>query len=230
AAAIGTEVPMPLLQAIPELPEAAFHHGLAHLQAAEFLYETRLFPDQAYTFKHALTHEVAYGGLLQERRRVLHTRIVEVLEALAGDRVTEQAERLAHHALRGELWPKALAYCRQAGEKAMARSAYREAVASCEQALGTLPHLPETRATREQAIDLRLALRTALGPWFGVQERVWAHLCEAAALAAALDDSRRLGHVLRFLSAVFTSGSAYDQALAAGQRAFTLATASGDDV
>src|SRR5262249_19511443 len=103
AAVIGTEVPMPLLQAIAELPEAAFHHGLAHLQAAEFLYETRLSPDQAYTFKHALTHEVAYGGVLQERRRALHARIVEALERLAGDRVTEQVERLAHHAMRGEL-------------------------------------------------------------------------------------------------------------------------------
>ena len=58
------EVPLALLQAIAELPEAALHRGLAHLQAAEFLYETRLFPEQAYTFKHALTHEVAYGSLL----------------------------------------------------------------------------------------------------------------------------------------------------------------------
>ena len=58
------------------------HRGLAHLQAAEFLYETSLFPELAYTFKHALTHEVAYGGLLQERRRGLHARIVEALEAL----------------------------------------------------------------------------------------------------------------------------------------------------
>jgi predicted ATPase len=111
AAVIGTEVPMPVLQAITELPEAAFHHGLTHLQAAEFLYETRLFPDHAYTFKHALTHEVAYGSLLQERRRVLHARIVEALEALAGDRMTEQVEPLAHHALRGEVWDQAVAYC-----------------------------------------------------------------------------------------------------------------------
>src|SRR4030095_5431657 len=96
AAVIGTEVPMPVLQAIAELPEVAFHHGLAHLQAAEFLYETRLFPDQAYTFKHALTHEVAYGGLLQERRRVLHARIVEAIEALYADHLAEQVERLAH--------------------------------------------------------------------------------------------------------------------------------------
>ena len=86
AAVIGTEVPFALLQAIAELPEEALHRGLAHLQAAEFLYETRLFPERDFTFKHALTHEVAYGSLLQERRRVLHARIVEALEALAGDR------------------------------------------------------------------------------------------------------------------------------------------------
>jgi predicted ATPase len=76
------------------------HSGLAHLQAAEFLYETRLFPEWEYTFKHALTHEVAYRSLLQERRRTLHARIVTALEALAGDRMAEQSERLAYHALR----------------------------------------------------------------------------------------------------------------------------------
>ena len=194
AAVIGTEVPLPLLQAIAELPEAALHRGLAHLQAAEFLYETRLFPEHAYTFKHALTHEVAYGSLLQERRRVLHARIVEALERLAADRLAEQVEHLAHHALRGEVWDKALAYCRQAGEKAMARSAYREAVGYFEQALSALAHLPEQRDTREQAIDLRLALRSALRP-SGDLERILACLREAEALAEALDDPRRLGQV-----------------------------------
>ena len=173
AAVIGTEVPFALLQAIAELPEEALHRGLAHLQAAEFLYETRLFPERDFTFKHALTHEVAYGGLLQERRRALHARIVEALEALTGDGLSEgisgrspdQVERLAHHALRGEVWDKALAYCRQAGARAMARSAHREAVGYFEQALSALAHLPETRDTHEQAIDLRLALRTALSRW-----------------------------------------------------------------
>jgi predicted ATPase len=143
AAVVGTDVPLPLVEAITELPEAALHRGLAHLQAAEFLYETRLFPTHEYTFKHALTHEVAYGSILQERRRMLHARIVEALEALAGERVAEQVERLAHHALRGEVWAKALAYCQQAGEKAMARSAYSESVGYFEQALSALSHLPE---------------------------------------------------------------------------------------
>ena len=64
AAVIGTEVPVPLLQAIAELPEAAVHDSLLHIQAAEFVYETHLVPEHAYTFKHALTHEVAYGSLL----------------------------------------------------------------------------------------------------------------------------------------------------------------------
>jgi predicted ATPase len=69
AAVVGTEVPLPLLQAIADVPEAALHRGLAHLQMAEFLYEMHLFPEPEYTFKHALTHEVAYGSLLLERRR-----------------------------------------------------------------------------------------------------------------------------------------------------------------
>jgi class 3 adenylate cyclase/DNA-binding winged helix-turn-helix (wHTH) protein/tetratricopeptide (TPR) repeat protein len=229
AAVVGTDVPFALLRAIADVPEAALHRGLAHLQAAEFLYETRLFPEPEYTFKHALTHEVAYGSLLLERRRVLHARIVEALEVLAGDQVAEQVERLAHHALRGEVWDKALAYCRQAGEKALARSAYREAVASFEQALSALPHLPETRDTCAQAIDLRLALRTALQA-SGDLGRILAALREAESLASALDDPRRLGQVSGFLSQHFNFKGAYDQAIAAAQRTLALATASGEVV
>ena len=148
AAVIGTEVPLPLLQAIADMPEEVLHHSLTHLQAAEFLYETRLFPEREFTFKHALTHEVAYGSLLQERRRALHARIVEALEALAGDRLADQVERLAQHALRGEVWDKALAYGRQAGDKALARSAYREAVGGYEQALVALASLQQSSRDR----------------------------------------------------------------------------------
>jgi tetratricopeptide (TPR) repeat protein len=164
-----------------------------------------------------------------ERRRVLHARIVEALEALAGDRVAEQVERLAHHALRGEVWAKALVYCRQAGAKVMARSAYREAVAYFEHALSTLPHLPETRARHEQAIDLRLALRSALLP-SGNAERILVYLREAEMHAAALDDPQRLGQVLGFLSVHLSLRGAYDQSIAAAQRALAVATASGDVV
>jgi predicted ATPase len=199
AAVLGTEVLLPLLQAVAELPEEALRLSLAHLQDAEFLYEASLFPELVYTFKHALTQEVAYSSLLHERRRVLHAHIVEALEALVGDQVAEQVERLAHHALRGEVWDKALVYCRQAGKKAMERSAHREAVGYFEQALSVLPHLPEQRHLLEQAIDLRFALRLALRP-LGDFGRILAYLREAEALAETLDDHRRLGQVSLFLS------------------------------
>jgi tetratricopeptide (TPR) repeat protein len=172
---------------------------------------------------------VAYETLLQGRRRALHAHIVEALELLAGERVAEQVDRLAHHALRGEVWGKALAYGRRAGEKAMTRSAYREAVGYFEQALSALAHLPEQREMHEQAIDLRLALRTALFP-SGDSGRILATLREAEALAVALDDPRRLGQVSVFLSIHFYSRGAYAQSSAAAQRALTLAAASGEIV
>src|SRR5262249_58336827 len=98
AAVIGMDVPLPLLLAIADTPEPEVRAELTRLQAAEFLYETRLFPDLEYTFKHALTHEVAYQGLLRDRQRALHARITEAIERLSSERIAEQSERLAHHA------------------------------------------------------------------------------------------------------------------------------------
>jgi predicted ATPase len=226
AAVIGTEVLVPLLKAIAELPEAALHRGLAHLQAAEFLYETRLFPERAFTFKHALTHEVAYSSLLQEWRRVLHARIVEALERLSPDRLAEQVERLAHHALRGAVWDKALADNRQAGVRAAARSAYREAVAYFEQALTALAQLPEHRDTLEQAIDLRFDRHNALLP-LDEQARLLDHLYAAEALAERLDDPQRLGRIAGYLCIYFSTIGEHDRAIAAGQHALALASTSG---
>ncbi len=199
AAVIGKDVPFPLLQAIVEMPEEALRHGLTHLQAAEFLYETSLFPDLEYTFKHALTHEVAYQSLLQERRRPLHARIVEAIERLYPDRLIEHVERLGYHAFRGEVWGKAVIYLRQAGAKAFERSANREAVAYFEQALKALAHLPEARETLEQAIDLRFDLRTALVP-LGELQRALRDLHDAEGLARTLGDQRRLGWVSVYMS------------------------------
>ena len=92
--------------------------ALARLQAAELVYEAKLFPDVEYTFKHALTHEVAYGGLLQDHRRALHARIVGGIERVYADRISEQVDRLAHHAFRAELWHKATYYLGQIGSLA----------------------------------------------------------------------------------------------------------------
>jgi tetratricopeptide (TPR) repeat protein len=227
AAVIGTEVPLPLLQAVAELPDAALQHGLATLQAAEFLSETQLYPEQAYTFTHALTHEVAYGSLLQERQRGLHGTIVAAIERLSQDRVADQVERLAYHALRGEVWDKAVTYCRQAGGKATERSAYPEAVTSLEQALAALRHLPEDRATLEQAIDIRLHLRPALFPLGSVQ-RALDYLHEAETLAERLHDQRWLGQVLASMIPCWWLMGAPERAVEYGERANAIAAALGD--
>jgi class 3 adenylate cyclase/tetratricopeptide (TPR) repeat protein len=118
ASVVGKDVPLPLLQAIAGLAEGELAAALERLQSAEFLYEARLFPEVEYTFKHALTHEVAYASLLHERRRALHRQTVEAIERLHAGRLAEHRDRLVHHAFRAELWTKALAYLRDTGQVA----------------------------------------------------------------------------------------------------------------
>src|SRR5262249_40647868 len=133
-AVIGKDVPYALLRAISETSESELRLGLTHLHSREFLYETALFPDLEYTFKHALTHEVTYSGILQERRRTVHGHITEAIEAVYKERAGEHLERLCYHAVRGELWDKGHRYLEQAGLKALARSANHDAVQCFEQA------------------------------------------------------------------------------------------------
>ena len=162
AAVVGKDVPVRFLETISEMANDELRHALSELRSAEFLYEASLFPDLEYTFKHALTHEVAYGGLLQERRRALHAALMGALERLHEDRLTEHVEVLAHHAVRGGLAAKAVTYLRQAGAKALARSANREAVGFLETALALLAQFPETPAILSDALDIRIMIGSAL--------------------------------------------------------------------
>ena len=166
AAVIGKDVPYPLLQAIAELPEDALRQGLARLQAAEFLYETSLFPDLEYTFKHALTHEVAYGSLLQERRRALHARIVarhRERSTPTGWRSRSSGSPTTRSAAR--CGSKAVRYLRQAGVQGRgALGASRGGRRTSSRRSRRSTTCPESRETRELAIDLRFDLRPSLVP------------------------------------------------------------------
>jgi tetratricopeptide (TPR) repeat protein len=192
AAVIGKDFAYALLQAVTDESDQTLRPKLDHLQAAEFLYETRLFPDLEYTFKHALTHDVTYGSLLHDRRRALHARVVAAIEHLHGDRLPEHVERLAHHAFRSEDWGQAVHVGRQAGTKALTRSANREATGYFKQALEALTRLPSDRLTRELAVDLRLDLYQSLMPLDDLRPLL-RYLREAETLAVALDDRERLG-------------------------------------
>ena len=162
AAVIGTEVPLALLQTIAELSEDALHRGLAHLQAAEFLYETRLFPEREYTFKHALTHEVAYNSVLLERRRVVHERAAQAIEGLFPARLPEHYPVLAHHYSRSGNTVKAVDYLHRAGQQAVERSAYAEAGSHLTAAVDLLTTLPESRARSQQELVVQMTLGTVL--------------------------------------------------------------------
>jgi tetratricopeptide (TPR) repeat protein len=226
ASVLGRTLSVPLLEAIWEGP-GAVEPLLGELQRLEFIYEHTEADELLYVFKHVLTQEVAYDSLLHERRRALHARIVEAIEALYADRLTEQVDRLARHAFWGEVWDKAGVYYWQAGAKAFARSALGEAMACFEQALVAIEHLPESQARREQAIDLRLDMRRALHA-HGAFEAIFDHLCAAERLAASLDDPRRLGWVSAFLSVHNVITGDQDRAVETGQRALAIAMASED--
>jgi predicted ATPase len=224
---IGKDVPYALLAAIAEQPEEVMRRGLGHLQEAEFLYETRLFPDIEFTFKHALTHDVAYAGLLGERRRDLHAAVVAALERLHADRLVEHVERLAHHARQGEVWDKAVRYLRQAGIKIFLRSAHREAATCFEQALDALRRLPETPDAIAESLDVRFDLMNALFP-LGERGRVGALVDEAEALAEAVSDQRRLGRALAIKVVELGLVGDFAAAIQAGRRALAIGEAQAD--
>ena len=226
AAVVGKDAPYALLQAVAELPDDTMRRQLDGLQAAELLYETAL-PDLEYSFKHALTHEVTYAGLLHKRRRELHARIVEALERLHADRLGEQIERLAHHAVQGELREKAVEYLRQAGQKAAARSALSDARVWFEQVLIVLEGLPDTKAKLEASFETRYELRHMLFQLGEVRQGL-EHLREAEALAERLNDDHRRGRVCAALMHLHSILGELDEALAAGNRALEFAARLGD--
>jgi tetratricopeptide (TPR) repeat protein len=227
AAVIGKDVPFRLIEAIAGIPVDMVRQGLGHLQAAEFLYNSSRGPDPQYTFRHALTHEVAYASVPVAQRRLLHAAIVEAVERIYADRLNEHIEQLAHHAFHGELWPQAVGYLRESGAKAASRSAHREAVDYCEQALSALTRLPEDDQTLQQGIDLRFQLRNSLQPLADFQGIV-RHLREAQALAAAVGDHARLGRAYAYLTDYFRLLGDQDRAIESGRRALAIAQSRGD--
>jgi class 3 adenylate cyclase/tetratricopeptide (TPR) repeat protein len=238
AAVTGRSVPVSLLRAVADLPDEALRDGLRRLQAAEFVYFTGLLPtanflfrtltpDIEYSFKHALTQEVAYGGMLQERRRDLHARIVEAIETLHHDRLDEQIELLAYHALRSELREKAVSYLFQAGLKAAKHSAPDNAKERYEQALGALEALPDSRYKLEQSFEIRLELRSVLSI-LGETRMASGRLREAEIFAETLNDERRLGRVCAMMASNNCQLAELDEAFANASRALTIAEGIGD--
>ena len=179
AAVIGTDVPLPLLRGMTELADEDFQRGLGRLQAGEFLYETRLFPESEYTFKHALIHDVAYQSLLQDQRRALHRRVGELIQARYAHRISEFAEALAGHYERGEVWGAAAHHYRLAALRAKERFAYPSGARSCERAIEAAEREGGLAEERQQSLVLLGDLLSLVGDLDGAN-RSYDRAIEAA--------------------------------------------------
>src|SRR5207249_4220494 len=127
-AVIGRQFPLSLIHHVVTQSEEELYRLLSSLQRKEFLYEQPAFPEPDYIFKHALTQEVAYNSVLQERRKVLHERTAQAIETLFHSRLEDHYSELAHHYSRSGNAQKAVEYFHLAGQKAAQRSANAEAV------------------------------------------------------------------------------------------------------
>jgi predicted ATPase len=161
-AVIGREFSVSLLRQVVPQPEEEVYRLLAALQRKEFLYEQPAFPEMEYSFKHALTQEVAYGTVLQDQRKALHERTAQAIEALYPERLEDHYSDLAHHYSRSGNTPKAVEYLHLAGQQAVQRSANAEAITHLTTALEFLNALPDTPERAQHELGLHLTLGPAL--------------------------------------------------------------------
>lgn len=223
AAVIGREFDFALLERASGLGGRETAEGLEELVRRRVLHGV----GERFHFAHDRIREVAYSQLLPPRRKLLHGEVAKALEALYAKNLEPHYAALALHYREGEVWDKALTLLRRAGLQADARSAHREAAACFEQALIAIAHLPETRETIEQAIDLRFDLRNSLVPLTEF-DRMLGHLRAADTLARTLGDPGRLGRLSVYWASYFWLMGDYDWAIESCHRALALAAEIGD--
>ena len=227
AAVIGKDVPFALLQAVCGLHEQDLRARLHELQAAEYVYESRLFPDLEYTFRHSMTREVAYSSLLREQTRALHEKVATELVRLASGRLEEHVEQIAEHAEKGQAWPEATEYLQRSGEKAFALYANAEAADYFQRALAALEHLPRSHGTLEQSVDLRFELRNSLIALCEL-DRIRKCLEAVEPIVAHLGDKDRSARLASFRCNQHFLAAEQRRAIAAGEAGLRLVQAIGE--
>ena len=220
ASVIGREFTRSLLDRLGE-SGVRTEEVLRELKAIEFIYEKRLFPEPAYTFKHTLTREVAYSSLLVQRRKELHHRIGLAIEELYASRLPEQYEVLAYHLAKGEEWPKALEYLLKAADKAAQALATQEALALYDQALDAVRRLDAAVGP-----EIPMAIHQAKSDLYFVRsdfERSRAEGELLLTLARRVGDRQREGTALVGMCHASLRAHDFDQALGCAGQAIKVA-------
>ena len=202
AAVIGMDFQLGVARALGGQPDDELNRMLTDLQLAEFIYEQPGAGDIEYTFKHALTQEVAYNSVLMERRRLLHERAGEVIETLFAQRLDDHLNELARHYSRSPNTAKAVRYLHLAGQQAARRSAYAEALGHFTSGLELLKSLPDDPEHARCELDLQLALAESLRWTKGIgSEETGSALIRARELCGQVGENTRLFAVLQGLQA-----------------------------
>jgi class 3 adenylate cyclase/tetratricopeptide (TPR) repeat protein len=197
-AVMGRESPLALIRKVATPPEGELEQMLAALQAGEFIYEAPVAAGVEYTFKHALTQEVAYNSLLIEQRKLLHERAGAALESLYAIQFDDHLSELAHHYELSSNTQKAIEYLQRAGQQAMQRSAHGNAIKLFTTASGLLETLPETPERLQQQLNVQLGL----GVSFGATKH-WSTPEVAQVLSRARELCRLLGDPPQLVSVLF---------------------------
>jgi len=195
---IGRESLLGLLGRVVSQAEAQLERMLGDLQAGEFIYEQPAVGDVEYTFKHALTQEVAYNSLLIERRKLLHERIGDAIESIYARSLDDHLAELAHHYSHSDSVAKAVEYLGRAGQQAMQRSAYADAIGSLNAATDLLQRLPDSTERIQRELRLQLTVAPAL-----MVVKGWASPEVVRAFARARELCERVGDTPEFFPALW---------------------------
>ena len=224
AAVIGAEFNLGVARAVSGKSDDELNRMLNGLQLAEFIYEQPAAGDVEYTFKHALTHDVAYNSLLTERRKLLHERAAQAIEALYSERLEDHLSELAHHFDRSSNVPKAVEYLGRTGARAAQQMAHSEALGYFTRALELLRQLPDGATRDSQELDLQMALSWSSfmvrGPRAPEREPA---LVRARELCEQLGDNAKLKEVLLALAHLYVSGRDFGMGRELAERILAMA-------
>jgi predicted ATPase len=228
-ATIGRQFAYGLLQAVSQLDASTLQRELGRLVEAEIVYQRGVPPQATYMFKHALIQDAASQSLLKSTRQQYHQCIAQVLETQFPEMAEAQPELLAHHYTEAGLTEKAVSYWQQAGQRAIARSAYMEAMTHLRQGLALLQTLPETPERVQQEVDMHIALGASLqAATSPASPEIKETYTRAQHLCQHLGDPRQLFPVLRGLWRYYFLRAELQTAHALGKELLALAQQIGD--